>query len=714
MKINYLLPILFLFCIKAQAQQCPNVLQCPSDTTILCYTNANTEGLWQNMHFYDALRERNDLVEAGVLLNLRLLDTCGAFSANATPACHLFFDLNGDNLVESYMYTDSAQTPGTLRSTISGSEQELVYDQRTLPDSLKYLFVPDTLWQGDTLEIRLRMRNALGDVPVILPDAGVFEVIWLLEGDTLCHRKYRLRDCQTPEITCLSVVPVNISSVGGQPPSTVWYSDALLNVGDNATPADKFRIGLIRTSESSGVFPEPIAPNLYSELFINCNDFYADTLIQAELWLMDAAGNTSKCITTIEVFDPLYNCGDPGDYSLNVCLRTEENKMVPGVKINLDFVSATTPFTIFQISEPDKCLTNPITFHPSVTDYVRIKPEHRYNYNQGVTSFDLLLISRHIQGIEALNSPYKMIAADANRSGSITAFDIFSLRRLVLGVDTLLQNNDSWRFIPIDYIFPNPSNPFIQPIPDSVRLNYPLATFFGNDDFVAVKIGDINLNALPLQNDNSEDRNLYDSLSLMMPRAQSGELVPIYFEKARLEGFQWSLQNVEPELIVPGPGLAEDNFAWSAEQRTLRCSWISPDASAQDFDTSRPLCWLKLKQDATGLAPDFASEAYEAGAVQRAIRLESAPTAAGKPEAVVVAPNPTSGSAWVQGRLPKAGAWNFQVLDAQGKLLWTGSGFSESGAFELQIPAVAMPAAGVYYWRLSGGDQLINGKIIKM
>ena len=122
MKINYLLLTLFLYSIQAQAQQCPAVLQCPADTTVLCYTNTNTEGLWQNMHFYDALRERDDLVEAGVLLNLRLLDTCGAFSTNTTPACHLFFDLNGDNLVESYVYTDSVQTPGTLRSTVSGSE----------------------------------------------------------------------------------------------------------------------------------------------------------------------------------------------------------------------------------------------------------------------------------------------------------------------------------------------------------------------------------------------------------------------------------------------------------------------------------------------------------------------------------------------------------------------------------------------------------------
>jgi hypothetical protein len=37
---------------------------------------------------------------------------------------------------------------------------------------------------------------------------------------------------------------------------------------------------------------------------------------------------------------------------------------------------------------------------------------------------DLVLISKHILGLEPLNSPYKMIAADANKSNSITTFDI--------------------------------------------------------------------------------------------------------------------------------------------------------------------------------------------------------------------------------------------------------------------------------------------------
>jgi hypothetical protein len=48
----------------------------------------------------------------------------------------------------------------------------------------------------------------------------------------------------------------------------------------------------------------------------------------------------------------------------------------------------------------------------------------------------LVLINKHILGLEPLSSPYKMIAADANNSRSITTFDIVEMRKLILGIYT--------------------------------------------------------------------------------------------------------------------------------------------------------------------------------------------------------------------------------------------------------------------------------------
>lgn len=110
----------------------------------------------------------------------------------------------------------------------------------------------------------------------------------------------------------------------------------------------------------------------------------------------------------------------------------------------------------------------------------------------GVSTFDAVLIARHILGVEALSSPLKMIAADANGSGTITTFDIVLIRRLILGIS---QQFDipHWRFVRADLVFPNLDQVF-------ATLNADPAQFLLGDDltrnFIAVKIGDVNGSAV--------------------------------------------------------------------------------------------------------------------------------------------------------------------------------------------------------------------------
>jgi hypothetical protein len=56
------------------------------------------------------------------------------------------------------------------------------------------------------------------------------------------------------------------------------------------------------------------------------------------------------------------------------------------------------------------------------------------------------MIQRHILGLQALDSNYKLIAADANNDGKVTASDLTDLRKLILGVTQhyqIIQVGDS-------------------------------------------------------------------------------------------------------------------------------------------------------------------------------------------------------------------------------------------------------------------------------
>ena len=710
--------ILFLFpaLLSAQCFVGPTCLQ---DTVPVGVTSNNNSSFWNDLRFWYPGNESRDLPEGPADIRLRLTDTCAA----ANLAFVLRLNVKGDSTLAVLVDSDSIYTNAFVRFAPAFGGEEVRFDNRPVPDNQRYRFKLQLAYTQDTLEARLRFNTAQNPNQYILPQLplGTHKLYWFSKDstgqrDTLCVQTIILKDTKAPDVVCLQNLSVNVQAIVPFVQVSLWNSDFLQYTQDNISNTAFLNLSVVREANSSGVFPVDSLGNPIHEIVFNCNDVGSSVPIQ--LWVRDLSGNSSFCTTSIQIADINLFCIAPPFGAL--CFETMTGQPVPWVPVKVSGTTTQTPslnFTTLYAMQ-NGCALTPYQMI-NVYQNITLTPYDSTDYINGVTSADLLFISKHILGVEPITNTYKLIAADANKSGTITTADIVDLRRIILGVDTVLPYNSSWRFVPKYHVFPNPLNPFAFAFPEVFQSNTPIQDLYssngiGNPVMIAVKIGDINNNAVPFAAPIPEDRNLYDSLSLTMPRAQSGELVPIYFEKARLEGFQWSLQNVEPELIVPGPGLAEEHFAWSVEQKTLRCSWISPDASAQDFDASRPICWLKLKQDATQLEPGFLSEAYEAGAIQRAIRLESAPTAAGKPEAVVVAPNPTSGSAWVQGRLPQAGAWNFQVLDAQGKLLWTGNGFSESGTFEVQIPAMALPAAGVYYWRLSGGDQLINGKIIKI
>ena len=55
-------------------------------------------------------------------------------------------------------------------------------------------------------------------------------------------------------------------------------------------------------------------------------------------------------------------------------------------------------------------------------------PEKNDDLLNGVTTYDLVLIQKHILGIDQFSSPYKVIAADIDHNNKLTAIDLVELR----------------------------------------------------------------------------------------------------------------------------------------------------------------------------------------------------------------------------------------------------------------------------------------------
>ena len=107
---------------------------------------------------------------------------------------------------------------------------------------------------------------------------------------------------------------------------------------------------------------------------------------------------------------------------------------------------------------------------------------------RGITTLDLALIRRHVLGLANLDSPYKILAADLNGSGTVTALDIALLRRLILSLtDTLPQG--LWIFAPSDFEFDDPLKPWNF---TDTRTYTGLVQDLLSQDFIGIKRGDVN------------------------------------------------------------------------------------------------------------------------------------------------------------------------------------------------------------------------------
>lgn len=109
----------------------------------------------------------------------------------------------------------------------------------------------------------------------------------------------------------------------------------------------------------------------------------------------------------------------------------------------------------------------------------------------GLSTFDLVLTSRHILGIRPLESVYQQAAADVNGSGTITTLDIVIMRRVLLGKLSDFAPRPNWIVVPRD-----------APLALAEFSEVDGITFLATTDefwpphFIAVKTGDVDDNAV--------------------------------------------------------------------------------------------------------------------------------------------------------------------------------------------------------------------------
>ncbi len=240
-------------------------------------------------------------------------------------------------------------------------------------------------------------------------------------------------------------------------------------------------------------------------------------------------------------------------------------------------------------------------------DY-EITPSLNTLFLENVSTFDIVLINRHILGNRLLDSPYKLIAADVNRSNSITVFDLVLIQRAILGLNTAFPNNESWRFIPKSYVFPDPTDPFANPFPESINL-VNLTNILEGLDFIGVKVADVSY-TLPTEDGNTNPRtNKTLVFSTDNQSFKKGDLVEIPISANHLDqmvGFQLELDfdknslefnNIQTASL---PNFDENNVGLNyLKEGKIQLVWVAPELEVRP--NSPTLFTLNFKAKRAGV-----------------------------------------------------------------------------------------------------------------
>lgn len=174
-------------------------------------------------------------------------------------------------------------------------------------------------------------------------------------------------------------------------------------------------------------------------------------------------------------------------YSSPVTGRVANEGDTPIANVNIHIESDSVSVTGHTGTNGNYNITTPLLY-----GIYTLTPEKDTLASNGVSTLDLLIITKHILFQERITDPYKIIAADANHSNTVTTQDLIALRKLILHQVETLPNNTSWRFVRKSYTFPNPEDPWSQPFPESIELNLFTENGSLGNDFIAIKVGDLN------------------------------------------------------------------------------------------------------------------------------------------------------------------------------------------------------------------------------
>jgi hypothetical protein len=548
--------------------------------------------------------------------------------------------------------------------------------------------------------------------------AGIYNMTYTASdgcGNTSSHNfTVEVLDNNAPTALCVNGMTVDLNSSGDY---TVSANSLNLASFDNCSDASTLQYSFsLDTNDKIRTY--------------TCNNLGQNNL---ELYVTDANGNQSSCSTWIKIEDSFGHCLQNPDV-ISGFIRTTWDEGIAQVNVHPDGMNMTSSFT---------SNSGDFEFSGDLQGYsMTIRPEKNINILNGVTTFDLAKMNDHILGKEYLDSPYKMIAADANNSGTITVGDLVVVQKVILHLETTFPNTPSWRFVPADFIFPNPNNPWETPFPESIELTNILGDM-SNVDFIGIKIGDVTENAIPsnLTGNDTDDRSADKVIfAAENRRYEANEIIEITFSNDnfnQLLAWQMTIEFDQEKLeflrareadFWKGFDLTKINSPKFGEAKinegALTALWLNhnhselpkqADLFTLTFKTKSSLLLSEVLNISSRFTPAIAYNKDESNAD---IEFEFIDNELINDEKPVLSleqnyPNPFSDKTQISFTLPESNTAILSFYNVSGKVLFEITQHFEKGKNSVEIAQSDLPTStGVVFYRLNVDGEILTKRMV--
>jgi hypothetical protein len=592
----------------------------------------------------------------------------------------------------------------------TGAGTSRQFDFRPVAGNQKWGFAIQETVTGNKKTACVKFNTFQAQATYVTPQLphGTHKIKWIVSdgcgNESVCEYTIIVKDCKAPTVVCLNGLSVNIMPTGM---ITLWATDFLQYAEDNCTLNPYLKYGIRKCGTGTG-FPVDGNGNPITNVTFDCTELGTQCV---ELWAIDLAGNADYCETYVIVQDNAGNCGNTGTVSVSGAMKTEPAGGAEGiaeVMVNGQLSNNSGQYMVNNILPGTDVTITPVKYD---------------NPLNGVTTYDLVLISKHILGIEPLGTPYKMIAADANKSNSITTFDIVEIRKLILGIYQELPANTSWRFVDKAYSFPNPLNPFQTAFPEIKSISN-IQNSMMDQDFVGVKIGDVNntvvANSLMVSDDRTAGTLLFD---LNDRDVEAGEAFEVTFKAAeKTQGFQMTLNlnGLEVAGLEESEQVNATNFGVHTDALTVSIDNAFPSSGGGQGEdaftvTFRAAKAGKLSEMLTVSSRITKAEGYSLadGRMDVALRFDGKTIAGVGFELYQNQPNPFVDKTFVGFNLPEAATATLSVYDEMGRLVFTQKGNFAKGYNAISLDRALLNTTGVLYYTLETATDSATKKMIQ-